>query len=128
MVSLYLPSDYSQQPTTSLPHWFLKLLQARGGAYHTLAEAARSLEHPAVFAEVERYSHHHQRRAELKVTRWAIGAEIEQEDDTLQGIEHCMEAYRLHKRLAMLEGQMDIRCELPACNYVMCCPNSRRHH
>ena len=69
MVSLYLPSDYSQQPTASLPHWFVELLQARGGAYHTLAEAAHSLEHPAAFAKVERYSHHHQRCAELKVTR-----------------------------------------------------------
>ncbi len=53
VVSLYLPSDYSQRPTASLPHWFLELLQARGGAYHTLAEAARGLEHPAAFAEVE---------------------------------------------------------------------------
>jgi len=53
VVSLYLPSDYSQCPTASLPHWFLKLLQARGGAYHTLAEVARGLEHPAAFAEVE---------------------------------------------------------------------------
>src|SRR5216683_900079 len=53
VVSLYLPSDYSQCPTASLPHWFLELLQARGGAYHTLAEAACGLEHPAAFAEVE---------------------------------------------------------------------------
>ncbi len=67
VVSLYLPSDYSQRPTASLPHWFLKLLQARGGAYHTLAEAARGLEHPAVFTEVEQYSCHHMRRAELEV-------------------------------------------------------------
>src|SRR5216683_742820 len=44
VVSLYLPSDYSQRPTASLPHWFLELLQARGGAYHTLAEAACGLE------------------------------------------------------------------------------------
>jgi len=26
VVSLYLPSDYSQRPTSSLPHWFIKLL------------------------------------------------------------------------------------------------------
>src|SRR6266851_7060382 len=50
---LYLPSDYSQRPTASLPHWFIKLLQASGGAYHTLAEAARSLDHPTAFAEVK---------------------------------------------------------------------------
>ncbi len=59
MVSLYLPSDYSTRPTALLPPWFLELLQANGGAYHTLAEAARGLEHPAAFAEVERYHRHH---------------------------------------------------------------------
>src|SRR5216683_566366 len=109
VVSLYLPSDYSQQPTASLPHWFLELLQARGGGYHTLAEAARSLNHPAAFAEVERYSCHHQCRAELEVAHCAITAEIEQEDDSLQGIEHHMEVYGLHKQLAPLKGRMDIR-------------------
>src|SRR5712671_4406407 len=59
VVSLYLPSDYSTRPTTLLPPWFLELLQASGGAYHTLAEAARELEHPTAFTEVERYSCHH---------------------------------------------------------------------
>src|SRR5216684_304039 len=59
VVSLYLPSDYSTRPTALLPPWFLELLQANGGAYHTLAEAARGLEHPAAFAEVERYHRHH---------------------------------------------------------------------
>ncbi len=126
VVSLYLPSDYSQRPTASLPHWFLELLQARGGAYHTLAEAARGLEHPAAFAEVERYSRHHMHRAELEVAHRAITADIDKEDDTLQGIEHRMEAYGLHKRLATLEGWMDIRQELPRCNnFVTRCPNSR---
>src|SRR5712671_662722 len=129
VVSLYLPSDYSQHPTASLPHWFLELLQARGGAYHTLAEAARGLEHPAAFAEVERYSHHHMRHAELEVACRAITADIDKEDDTLQGIEHCMEAYGLHERLATLEGRMDICQELPGRNnFITRCPNSRRHH
>src|SRR5216683_4604742 len=96
VVSLYLPSDYSQRPTASLPHWFLELLQARGGPYHTLAEAARGLEHPAAFAKVERYSHHHMRHAELEVACRAITADIDKEDNTLQGIEHRMEAYGLH--------------------------------
>src|SRR6266851_7678079 len=100
VVSLYLPSDYSQRPTTSLPPWFLELLQARGGAYHTLAEAACGLEHPAAFAEVERYSRHHMRRTELEVACRVITADIDKEDDTLQGIEHHMEAYRLHEHLA----------------------------
>src|SRR6266853_387356 len=103
VVSLYLPSDYSQRPTASLPHWFLELLQARGGAYHTLAEAAHSLEHPAAYAEVERYSCHHMCHAELEVARWAITADIDKEDNTLQGIEHHMEVYGLHERLAALE-------------------------
>ncbi len=128
VVSLYFLSDYSQRPTTSLPHWFLKLLQARGGAYHTLAEVACSLDHPAMFAEVERYSRHHQRHAKLEVTRRAITAEIEQEDDSLQGIEHRMEAYRLHERLAALKGRMDICCNLSGCSYVMRHPNSHCHH
>ena len=113
MVSLYLPSDYSQRPTAPLPMWFIELLQTRGGAYHTLAEVAHSLKHPTAFAEVEQYSHHHQRRAELKVDQQAITAEIEQEDDMLQGIEHCMEAYSLHEQLTQLEGRMDIHCNLP---------------
>ena len=129
VVSLYLPSDYSQRPTASLPHWFLELLQARGGAYHTLAEVARGLEHPAAFAKVERYSRHHMRCAELKVVRRAIMADIDKEDNTLQGIKHRMEAYGLHERLAALEGQMDICQELPGHNnFVTHCPNSRRHH
>src|SRR6266853_2104214 len=66
VVSLYLPSDYSTRPTALLPPWFLELLQANGGAYHTLAEAARGLEHPAAFAEVERYRRHHTHRADLE--------------------------------------------------------------
>src|SRR5216683_741010 len=128
VVSLYLPSDYSTHPTALLPPWFLKLLQANGGAYHTLAEAARGLEHPAAFAEVERYCRHHMRRAELEVARRAITADIDKEDDTLQGIEHRMEAYGLHERLATLEGQMDICQELLGRNnFITCRPNSRRH-
>src|SRR6266851_7886632 len=128
VVSLYLPSDYSQRPTASLPPWFLELLQARGGAYHTLAEAVRGLKHPAAFTEVERYSRHHMRRAELEVARRAITADIDKEDDMLQGIEYRMEAYRLHERLAALEGWMDIRQELPGHNnFVTRRTNSRRH-
>ena len=89
---------------------------------------ARSLEHPAAFAEVERYSCHHMRRTELEVARRAITADIDKEDDTLQGIEHRMEAYGLHERLATLKGRMDIRQELPGCsNFITCHPNSRRH-
>src|SRR6267154_2114974 len=128
VVSLYLPSDYSTRPTTLLPPWFLELLQASGGAYHTLAEAACGLKHPAAFAEVERYRRHHTHRAELEVARQAITADIDKEDDALQGIEHRMEAYGLHERLATLEGRMDIRQELPGCNnFVTRRPNSRRH-
>src|SRR5216684_288444 len=81
VVSLYLPSDYSTRPTALLPPWFLELLQANGGAYHTLAEAACGLEHPAAFAEVERYRRHHTHRAELEVARRAIIADIEKEDE-----------------------------------------------
>jgi len=128
VVSLYLPSDYSTRPTALLPPWFLELLQASGGAYHTLAEAAHGLEHPAAFTEVERYCRHHMHRAELEVARRAIIADIDKEDNTLQGIEHRMEAYRLHERLAALEGRMDICQELPGCNnFVTHRPNSRRH-
>ena len=83
VVSLYLPSDYSMHPTALLPPWFLELLQANRGAYHTLAEAACGLEHPTAFTEVERYRHHHTHRAELEVARRAIIADIEKEDDTL---------------------------------------------
>src|SRR5216683_2689680 len=129
VVSLYLPSDYSQRPTASLPHWFLELLQATGGAYHTLAEAAHGLEHPAAFAEVEQYRRHHMRHAELEVARRAITADIDKEDDTLQGIEHRMEVYRLHEHLATLEGRMDIWQELLGRhNFVTRRPNSRQHH
>src|SRR6267154_3497361 len=128
VVSLYLPSDYSTRPTALLPPWFLALLQANGGAYHTLAEAARGLEHPAAFAEVERYRRHHTHQAELEVAQRAITADIDKEDDALQGIEHRMEAYGLHERLAALEGRMDIHQELPGRhNFVTRRPNSRRH-
>ncbi len=60
VVSLYLSSDYLQQPTTTLPQWFVELLQAKGGPYHTLAEAAHNLEHPAAYTKVKQYSCHHQ--------------------------------------------------------------------
>src|SRR6266851_4194256 len=80
------------------------------------------------FAEVERYRRHHTHRTELEVARRAIIADIEKEDDTLQGIEHRMEAYGLHERLAALEGRMDIRQELPGRhNFVTRRTNSRRH-
>ena len=89
---------------------------------------ARNLEHPTAYAEVERYSCHHQRRAELEVARRAISADIDKEDDALSGIEHRMEAYGLHECLAALEGWMDIRQELPGRNnFVTHRPNSRRH-
>src|SRR5216683_3300888 len=128
VVSLYLPSDYSTRPTALLPPWFVELLQANGGPYHTLAEAARGLDHPAAYAEVERYRRHHTHHAELEVARRAIIAEIDKEDDALQGIEHRMEAYGLHERLAALEGRMDIRAELPGRhNFVTRRTNSRRH-
>ncbi len=53
VVSLFLPTDYSQHPTSTLPLWFIELLQARGGTYHTLAEAACNLKHPATYTIVE---------------------------------------------------------------------------
>jgi len=59
VVSLYFPSDYSQQPTSPMPPWFVEILQSRGGPYHTLAEAACTLNHPTAYAKVERYHHHH---------------------------------------------------------------------
>ena len=54
-MSLYLESDYSQRPSSPMPCWFMELLNANGHAYHTLAEAACSLDDPAAFAEVKRY-------------------------------------------------------------------------
>src|SRR6266853_1949667 len=119
VVSLYLPSDYSTRPTALLPPWFVELLQASGGAYHTLAEAARGLKHPAAFTEVERYRRHHTHRAELEVARRAIIADIDKEDDTLQRIEHRMEAYGIHERLAALNERIDIRQELLGCNNLV---------
>ena len=59
VVSLFLPSDYSQCPTLTLPQWFVKLLQSWGGPYHTLAEAACTLDHPTAYTKVEHYHHHH---------------------------------------------------------------------
>src|SRR6266853_2732300 len=56
-----------------------------------------------------------------------ITAEIKQEDNSLQGIEHHMEVYGLHERLATLKGQMDIHHDLPARSYIMCRPNSCHH-
>ncbi len=98
--------------------------------YHGSSSAACSggNKHPAAFAEVERYSHHHMRRAELEVAHRAITADIDKEDDTLQGIEHRMEAYGLHERLAALKGRMDIWQELPGRNnFITHHPNSHRH-
>ncbi len=108
VVSLFLPADYSQCPTSPLPQWFIKLLQSRGGPYHTLAEVARALEHPTAYAEVKCYCCHHERHAELEVNRRAIIAEMEQEDDALSSIEHHMEGWGIHECLAHLEGHLDI--------------------
>jgi len=66
VVPLFLPSNYSHQPTNPMPIWFDELLQAKGGGYHTLAEVAHALDNPVVFAEVERYHCHHKGCAELE--------------------------------------------------------------
>ncbi len=128
MVSLYLPSDYSQHPTTTLLQWFVELLQTKRGPYHTLAKVVHGLKHPAAYAEVKQYSCHHQQQAELKVNRWAIVAEIEQEDEALSGIKHCMEAYSLYERLTHLKGHLNIHHELPVRNYALYHLNSCHHH
>ena len=60
MVPLFLPSNYSRQLTDPMPIWFNELLQAKGGGYHTLAKAARALNDPATFTEVEQYYRHHE--------------------------------------------------------------------
>jgi len=62
-----------------------------------MAEAARSLNHPAAYAKVECYRRHHERQVELEVDRQAIIAEIEHEDNTLGGIKSCMEGWGLHE-------------------------------
>ena len=50
VVSLYLDPDYSRDPTAPMGQWFQALLQSNGGAYHTMAEAARHLDNPAAYA------------------------------------------------------------------------------
>jgi len=93
-----------------------------------LAEVACELEHPAAYAEVKRYSCHHQQHAKLEVDQWAIVAKIEQEDEALSGIKHCMEAYGLHKRLAHLQGHLDIQWDFLSRNFALHRPNSRHCH
>ena len=66
IVSLYLHADYSQCPTSSMPPWFIKLLQSHGGPYHTLAEAAHTLENPTAYTKVKRCHRQHKRHVELK--------------------------------------------------------------
>ncbi len=127
VVTLFLPFNYSQRPTTSLLQWFVELLQSRGSPFHTLAEAAHGLEHPAAYAEIQQYHQHHKWHTELKVNQQAIMAKIKQEDDALSGIEHHMEAFRLHECLTHLKGQLDICWELTPHNFAPHWQNSHRH-
>jgi hypothetical protein len=53
VVSLYLNSNYSCYPTSTMPYWSEEFLQTRGGGYHTLAKVACVLKNPAAFTEVE---------------------------------------------------------------------------
>ena len=106
-----------------MPIWFNELLQAMGGGYHTLAEAAHTLDNPATFAEVEWYHHHHERYAELEAERQAIIIEIDAEDEHLSSINHHMEAWGLHGQLAHLENCLNLPWECPLVHYNHC-PNS----
>jgi len=109
VVSLYLESDYSQRPSSPMPCWFMELLNANGHAYHTLAEAARSLDDPAAFAEVERYRRHYDKKLELEAECRALAADIELKREHIEASRFRMEAYQLHNKLANLENRRDIQ-------------------
>jgi hypothetical protein len=60
MASLYLNMDYSPNtPVKLMPGWFYKLLNGPLQLFHALGQAARCLDNPATYAEVERYGRHH---------------------------------------------------------------------
>ena len=86
MVSLYLKLDYLQHPTSAMPPWFVELLYASGGPYHTLAEVAHALDNPAAFTEVKQYHRHHTHYCKLKADQYTIITKIEQGDEGLDGI------------------------------------------
>ena len=109
VVSLYLESDYSQRPSSPMPSWFLDLLNANGHPYHTLAEAAHSLDDPAAFAEVERYRRHYDKKLELEAECRALAADIKLERERIEAARFRMEAYQLHDKLTNLENRHDIQ-------------------
>jgi len=68
-----------------MPPWFYKLLQTNAGGYHTLAKVAHMLNNPTTFAKVKQYHCYHKQWSKLEANWCAITAEIEAEDQCLNG-------------------------------------------
>jgi hypothetical protein len=112
MASLYLDADYSPDtPVEPMPGWFYELLNGPPQQFHTLGQAARCLNNPAAYAEVERYGRHHERRCELVAQRCSIDEQLHLKDQCLDAIQGCIEAWGLPAKVAHLEGHRDIHHE-----------------
>jgi hypothetical protein len=123
MVPLFLPTNYSHREVNTMPYWCEELLQSTWAPFFALATVVHRLNLTASM-EVEQYQRHHQRCAQLEADRWAIIAEIEQEDKELINICHRLEGWHLHERVAHLQYRCDIHHEWgdpfhgPRCYYT----------
>jgi hypothetical protein len=112
VASLYLDADYSPDvPAEPMPGWFYELLNGPPQQFHALGQAARRLDNPAAYAEVEQYGRHHERWCELVTQRRSLDEQLHLEDQCLDGIRECMEAWGLPAKVAHLKGRRDIHQE-----------------
>ena len=66
VAELFLRPNYTENaPTDTAAPWFTALITSRDGSFHTLVEAARRLDNPAVVAEIYRYRDLDRQRNEL---------------------------------------------------------------
>ena len=107
MIPLHLVTDYSPGDVDTMPYWCEELLQSNGAAFFALAMAVRAMDLTAS-AEVKRYHHHHERRAQLEADRRAIITEIEREDKELTSICHRLEGWQLYERVGHLQYRHDL--------------------
>ena len=110
VVSLFLTADYSPNDINTMPYWCKEILQSKGVAYFALAAAVHAMDLTA-FTEVEHYQCHHERQAQLKADRHTIIAEINQEDEELSGIWHCLKGWCLYEQVRHLQNHLNLRWE-----------------
>jgi hypothetical protein len=103
IIELYLHPNYTETPTEITAPWFLALLTAGDGSYHTFAEEVHHLDDPAALAEVYCFQQLEARCNELTTELNWVSDALTMMHDQLDTC-HChMEAAQLPRRLQHLE-------------------------